>query len=126
MLKVIALAVGIGLLAYVAITWTTVASLPADQLSVGLKAQEQAEIAVAVAGMSNRLKQTMAAGTVEGRTQALLRDDLARLHQGVDEARSKLVTLGDSPASVDQWLERIHWSELVALEAEYTKSITSN
>lgn len=126
MLKVIIIAVGIGLVAYVAITWTTVASLPADQLTLDLKVKSQAEISIAVTGMSNRLKQTMATGTPDAGTRAVLRDDLAHLHQDVEEARTKLTTLGDTPAQVDHWLDSIHWADLVALEADFNKANPGN
>ena len=130
MLKLIAILAGICILAYAVMSWSGGSTLPADPVtasaSLDLKVRAQASVTVSVASLSNRIKQTMAAGSSDPAIQRALRDDLAHLHDEVEHARTQLITLGDSPASVDQWLERIHWAELVALETEYTKSITSN
>ena len=76
---------------------TRVASLPTTQLALDLKVRSQAEVGVTVAGMKNRLKQAMASPP-DAATQGILRDDLASLHQMVDDARTKLTTLGDTSA----------------------------
>ncbi len=126
MLKLIIALVGLGILGMVAYSWVDSAGgLPADPLtssaSLDLKVKAQAEVSITVTSLSNRIKQTMAAGNDPAQRTALTKD-IAVLHATVDKAREQLVTLGDQPAAVEQWLDRVGWPAFQQLEAEFRKA----
>ncbi len=126
MLKLIIALVGLGILGMVAYSWVDSAGgLPADPLtssaSLDLKVKAQAEVSITVTSLSNRIKQTMAAGNDPAQRTALTKD-IAALHATVEKAREQLVTLGDQPAAVEQWLDRVCWPAFQQLEAEFRKA----
>ena len=126
MLKVIVALVGIVILGYALVSWAGGSSaLPADpvteSVTLDLKVRAQAGITVSVASLTNRMKQVMAAGN-EPAPRKSIDEDLGKLHLDVDAARTQLTTLGDSPAAVEQWLNRIGWADFQTLEAEYRKA----
>jgi len=125
MLKLVAALLGIGILGYAVVTFVSNAGSVSDPVTasanLSLKVKAQAGMAVAVAGASNRIRQVMAAGNEPAMRKPLL-DDLATLHQDVDNAREQLTKLGDSPAAIDHWLGIIRWNEFLALEQEFTKA----
>lgn len=126
MLKLIAILLGLVVLGYALLSLVNGSGAPpADPLTASanldLKVKAQAGITVTVASLNNRMKQVMAAGNDPTMRKAL-DEDLAKLHQEVDAARTQLTTLGDSPATVEQWLTRIGWPEFQTLEADYHKA----
>lgn len=126
MLKVIVALVGIVILGYALVSWAsgsgaTLADPVTESATLDLKVRAQAGITVTVASLSNRMKQVTAAGN-DPAMRTSVDEDLAKLHLNVDAARTQLTTLGDSPAAVEQWLNRIGWSEFQTLEAEYRKA----
>jgi O-methyltransferase involved in polyketide biosynthesis len=126
MLKLIAAIVGLGILGMLVFSWMDSAGgLPADpvtsSVSLDLKVKAQADVSITVTSLSNRIKQTMAAGNDPAQRSALTKD-IAALHAKVDAAREQLIALGDQPAAVDQWLDRVGWPAFQQLEAEYRKA----
>ncbi len=127
MLKLLAALLGVGILIYAVVTFLArTDGVPGDPLtasvSLDLKLKTQSAVAVSVAGTSNRIRQVMAAGNDPAQTKPLL-EDLTRLHQEVDDACEQLTKLGDSPEAIDHWLGKIHWTEFLALEQEFTKAV---
>lgn len=126
MLKVIVVLVGIVVLGYALVSWAngsgaTLADPITESATLDLKVKSQANISVTLVGLTNRMKQAMAAGN-ESALRTSIDEDLATVHHDVDAARTQLTTLGDSPAAVEQWLNRIGWPEFQTLEAEYRKA----
>jgi xanthosine utilization system XapX-like protein len=106
-------------------------TLPADPITASatldLQVKAQARITIAITSLTNRIKQAQA---MSGNTSndssvanASLRDEVSQLHNDVTAARAQLITLGDSPAAVEQWLQRIHWPEFIALESDFFKPV---
>lgn len=126
MLKLIVAILGLGILGMVVFSWMDSAGgLPADPVtsaaSLDLKVKAQAEVSITVTSLSNRIKQTIAAGNDPAQRSALSKD-ITALHAKVDAARQQLVALGDQPAAVDQWLDRVGWPAFQQLEAEFRKA----
>jgi hypothetical protein len=126
MLKLVVIILGLGLLGMLVSSWLgSAGGLPADPLtssaSLNLKVKAEAEVSVSLTSLSNRIKQSMAAGNDPAQRSALTKD-IAALHIAVADAREQLITLGDAPAAVDQWLERIGWPAFQQLEAEFRKA----
>lgn len=126
MLKLLAVLLAAGILAWTAAVWWSVAgSSPGDPVTssanLDLKVRAQAGLAVAVTGTSNRIRQVMAVGNQPAQRQPL-RDELAELHRRIDHTCRHLADLGDPPASIDHWLRLIRWPELLALEAQFEKA----
>jgi hypothetical protein len=126
MLKLIAAVIGILVLVFVIRSFTAGdVSVPADPVTssanLDLRVHAQAGVQVTIASLSNQMKQVMAAGNDPAQRRAL-DADLTALHAKVEESRSKLTTLGDSPAAVEQWLTHIGWPEFQRLEDEYRKA----
>ena len=125
MLKFLAVLLAAGILAWAAAVWWSVAgSSPNDPVTssanLDLKVRAQAGLAVEVTGMSNRIRQVMAAGTEPAQRQPLL-DELTQLHRRVDHTCKQLADLGDPPEAIDHWLRIIRWPEFLALEGEFAK-----
>lgn len=126
MLKLIVAILGLGILGMVVFSWMDSAGgLPAypvtSAASLDLKVKAQAEVSITVTSLSNRIKQTMAAGNDPAQRSALTKD-ITALHAKVDAAREQLIALGDQPAAVDQWLDRVGWPAFQQLEAEFRKA----
>lgn len=126
MLKLLAVLLAAGILAWAgAVWWSLARSSPGDPVTssanLDLKVRAQAGLAVEVTGMSNRMRQVMAAGNEPAQRQPLL-DDLARLHQRIDQTCKYLADLGDPPEAIDHWLRIIRWPEFLALEGEFAKA----
>lgn len=126
MLKLLVALLGIALLGMLVFSWLDHAGgLPADPLtssaSLDLKVKAQAEVSIALTSLTNRIKQTMAAGNDPAQRTALNKD-ITALHAAVDHTREQLITLGDAPDAVDHWMERIGWPAFQQLEAEYRKA----
>ena len=130
-MKPLIILLGVGILIFCAYSWLNGSgNLPADPLTASatldLQVQAQARISVTVASLSNRIKQAIASGGDNPVVNASLRDEAKQLHTDVTTARAQLITLGDSPADVDQWLQRIQWPEFLALESEFLKPVIGN
>jgi hypothetical protein len=125
MVKVIAALVGLVVLVLVVRSFSGGGDLPADPVTASanldLRVRAQAGIQVTVASLTNQMRQVMAAGN-EPAQRTALDGQLAKLHLDVDAARSQLTTLGDPPAAVEQWLQRIGWPEFQRIEDEYQKA----
>lgn len=125
MLKSVAVLLAIAILAYAVVTFVNSSASAGDPVTssanLDLKIKAQAGIAVAVAGANNRMRQVMAAGDDPAMRKPVL-EDLARLHQDVDDAREQLTRLGDPPAAIEHWLGIIRWPEFLALEQEFSKA----
>ncbi len=130
-MKPLIILLGVGILIFCAYSWLNGSgNLQADPLTASatfdLQVKAQARISVTVASLSNRFKQAVASGGDNPVVNASLRDEAKQLHTDVTTARAQLITLGDSPADVDQWLQRIQWPEFLALEAEFLKPVIGN
>jgi len=126
MVKLLAVLLGIVILGYAVVSLgNSSGTPPADPVTssamLDLQVKTEAGITVKVASLNNRMKQVMAAGNDPAMRKAL-DEELAKLHQEVDAARTQLTTLGDSLIEVEQWLTRIGWSEFQTLEADYHKA----
>ena len=128
MLKVIAVLLALGILLYGVMTFLSGPAALGDPVtasaSQNLKTKAQAEISLTVTGMSNRIRQVMAAGNDPAQRQPVL-DDLAALHHDVDAATERLSTLGESPEAIEHWLGLIRWPEFLALEKQFTAAVTT-
>lgn len=130
-MKPLIILLGVGILIFCAYSWLNGSgNLPPDPLTASatldLQVKAQARISVTVVSLSNRIKQAIASCGDNPVVNASLRDEAKQLHTDVTTARAQLITLGDSPADVDQWLQRIQWPEFLALESEFLKPVIGN
>ncbi len=126
---------GVGIFVFCAYSWLNSAgTLPADPITASatldLQVKAQARITVAITSLTNRIKQAQAisgdASNDSSVANASLRDEVSQLHNDVTAARAQLITLGDSPAAVEQWLQRIQWPEFIALESAFFKPVSGD
>jgi hypothetical protein len=130
-MKPLIILLGVGLLIYCSYSWLNGSgTLPADPVTASatldLQVKTQARIAITITNLTNRIKQAAASGGDNPVVNASLRDEAKQLHSDVIAARAQLITLGDSPADVEQWLHSIQWPEFLALEAEFFKPTIDN
>lgn len=130
-MKPLIILLGVGILIFCASFWLNgTATLPADPVTASatldLQVKAQARITVTITNLTNRIKQAAASGGDNPVFHSSLRDEAKQLHSDVTAVRAQLITLGDSPADVEQWLQHIQWPEFLALESEFFKPVIGN
>lgn len=130
-MKPLLILLGVGLLIYCAYSWLNGSeTLPADPVTASatldLQVKTQTRITITITNLTNRIKQAAASSGDNPVVNASLRDEAKQLHNDVAAARAQLITLGDSPADVEQWLQSIQWPEFLALESEFFKPVIGN
>ena len=130
-MKPVLILLGVGIFVFCAYSWLNGAgTLPADPMTalvtLDLQAKAQAHITIAITSLTNRIKQAQAMSSDSPVAMASLRDEVSQLHNDVTAARAQLITLGDSPVAVEQWLQRIQWPEFLALESKFFKSVSGH